>query len=472
MPTVHDSQFNPKLTCPEIACMVPHGTMIDLDEGERLFEEGEPENDFYVVDSGRIQITKVIGGQQTVLLEHGAGEFTGALSMFTGAPSIATAYAMVKSRVLRIDVEGFKAILTECSDVAITLLSTMAIRLPEATLLVQQRDKLASLGRMAAGLAHELNNPAAAAMRASNQMADILARMQRHALDLGAVCLDDDRREWLRGFEDRCLDDLSRGAPLDTLERSDREEAVAEWLDAEGVEDPYEHALAFVDAGIGPKDLDDLRDRLGAAAVRHAAPWLSTTIRAAENLRSISDASSRISGLVNSVKEYSYLDQAPLQEVDIRAGLDSTLTMLGHKLKGIAVKRDYAGDLPRIIAFGGELNQVWTNLIDNAADALEGHGELILQTRRDGEHIVVSIIDSGPGIPDDIKDRVFEPFFTTKPVGKGTGLGLDVAYRTVVHRHAGDLTLTSRPGCTRFDVRLPSVPPAPGSPLVPDGLRS
>jgi len=455
MATVRDSVFNPKLTCRQISCMVPLGMMIDLEPGEQLFDEGEPEHHFYVVVDGRIQVTKLIGGKQTVLLEHTEGEFTGALSMFTGALSIASAHAMEKSRVLRIDVEGFKGTLTQCADIAITILSTMAIRLPEATLLVQQREKLASLGRMAAGLAHELNNPASAAKRASSQMSDVLARMQRHALDLGAVCLNAERREWLAGFEARCLKDLSCGTKLNTMERSDREEAIVEWLEEEGVDDPYEHAMAFVNAGIGPEDLDELRVQLGDAAVPHAVPWLSSTIQAEENLQSIAESSSRISSLVNSVKEYSYMDQAPRQDVDIRSGLESTLTMLGHKLKGITVTRDYAPELPRVPGFGSELNQVWTNLIDNAADALGGHGELTLQTRRDGDHVTVAVIDNGPGVPKEIQQRIFEPFFTTKPVGKGTGLGLDVAYRTVIDRHLGDMTLISQPGCTRFEVRLP-----------------
>jgi signal transduction histidine kinase len=307
--------------------------------------------------------------------------------------------------VLKVDTDGFKSVLSVCSDVAMILLSAMALRGPEVTLLVQQREKLAALGTMAAGLAHELNNPAAAAIRASRQMQETLSKLQRDALALGSVCFNPVQRDAL--------------------------------------------------SGIRPNDLQDLKEQIGPKGLSSAVRWLASTVEASALLRDIGNATSRISNLVHAVKEYSYMDQAPWQDVDIHAGLDSTVTMLGHKLKGVTVIRDYADDLPRVPGFGSELNQVWTNLIDNAADAVAGKGEVTLSTRRDGDCAIVTVSDNGPGIPPDIRERVFEPFFTTKPVGQGTGLGLDIAYRTVVLRHKGNLEVFSEPGRTRFVVTLP-----------------
>jgi signal transduction histidine kinase len=458
MPTEHDTLLFPKLTCAQIACMYPFGRMIDLAEGERLFMEGEKEDSFYVVVDGRVKVTKRIAGQEMVLAVHETGGFSGALSMFMGTPSIASAYATQASRVLKVDIDGFKSVLSVCSDVAMILLSAMALRGPEVTLLVQQREKLAALGTMAAGLAHELNNPAAAAIRASRQMRETLSKLQRDALALGSVCFNPAQRDALYGFEARCLSGLDGEKRLSTMERSDREEELGDWLDAENVEDAWNYAIAFVDAGIGPKDMQELKDQIGPKGLSCAVRWLASTVEASALLRDIGNATSRISNLVQAVKEYSYMDQAPWQDVDIHAGLDSTVTMLGHKLKGVTVVRDYADDLPRVPGFGSELNQVWTNLIDNAADAVGGKGEITLRTRRDGNNLFVTVADNGPGIPPEVRDRVFEPFFTTKPVGKGTGLGLDIAYRTIVQRHKGNLEVLSEPGNTRFVVSLPLTP--------------
>jgi signal transduction histidine kinase len=249
---------------------------------------------------------------------------------------------------------------------------------------------------------------------------------------------------------------MAAAAPLSPLARSDRTDTVAAWLDARGVADAWDVAPALVDAGLDVPWLEGLAARVPPGALDAAMAWLAATTTANQLIELVERSSERISELVRAVKEYSYMDQAPKQEIDIHDGLENTLIMLGYKLKhGVTVVRDYDRTLPRLCAYGGELNQVWTNLIDNAVDAMRGRGELRVRTARDNGSVLVEIGDSGAGIPPDVQPRIFEPFFTTKEVGAGTGLGLDVVWRIVVNRHHGSVRVESVPGDTRFQVRIP-----------------
>jgi PAS domain S-box-containing protein len=321
--------------------------------------------------------------------------------------------------------------------------------------LARYLEKMAALGKLSAGLAHELNNPAAATLRAAGQMRQQLTELEALAMRLSQQDLDE--AAWLRLREAReaCADSNAL-ADLGPLERADREDAVTGWLSEHGIDDGWELAPGLVAAGLDESGLEELAAAFPAAALANALSWISHSRAATELLETIATSARSISDLVGAVKEYSYMDRAPEQEVDIHDGLENTLRILDHKLKaGTRLVRDFDRSLPRVVVLASELNQVWTNLIDNAIDAAGPEGEVRIRTFRDGDRIAVEIADNGGGIPAEIQSRIFDPFFTTKDVGRGTGLGLDVARRIVVERSGGELDFQSMPGDTRFWVRLP-----------------
>ena len=278
---------------------------------------------------------------------------------------------------------------------------------------------------------------------------------QRLTLALHQLGLDAAQRAWLAGLQDR------RPPALDPLAQSDAEDDLSAWLEARGVEDGWRMAPTLVGAGLSLRELETLPGGLAPAALSTLLAYLEATLAATALAGEVEVSAQRISTLVKAVKDYSYMDQAPLQQVDLHEGLENTLSILGHKLRGgIVVKRAYDRTLPRVCAYGSELNQVWTNIIDNAVDAMDGRGTLTISTARDGDSATVRIADSGPGMPPEVQARIFEPFYTTKGVGQGTGLGLDISFRVVVNRHHGDIGVESRPGGTRFTVRLPLTQPS------------
>jgi signal transduction histidine kinase len=342
--------------------------------------------------------------------------------------------------------------------------------------MLRQQDKLATLGRLSAGMAHELNNPAAAAQRGAGQLRDALRTLQDALMAVGAggaggAGLSEPQTALLRQLQDTAAQRAAEPVALGMLERSDRESTLQSWLQRHGVARAWEVAPALVDAGFVPDDLAPVAAAFAAPQVGPVLTWLGATATALALVTQIGHGAGRIAELVQALKSYSYMDQAPVQAVDVHQGLDSTLVMLRSKLKQLEIRREYTPDLPRIQAYGGELNQVWTNILDNAADVLskmegpDGKGVITVRTRQDDGHVVVEIEDNGPGIPEALQDRLFEPFFTTKPPGQGLGLGLNISHTIVCQRHKGELSVTSRPGRTVFTATLP-VAPAPAPPAA------
>jgi len=324
----------------------------------------------------------------------------------------------------------------------------------EATL--RQSEKLATLGKLSAGMAHELNNPATAAQRGAARIGDQFAGLLRSGLALSKRGLGDASIQALGSAIEALPERVRQDARLDPLERSDREAELEGWLDRQGVDEPWEAASTLVSVGHDVASLESWIAHFEPDQITAAFGWLVGSAAILSLVREIDEGAGRISEIVRALKSYAYLDQAPVQMVDLHEGLDNTLVILRSKLRhGIAVRREYAADLPAIEAHGSELNQVWTNIIDNAIDAMDGEGEITLRTRRDGQCVVVEIEDSGPGIPPDLQTRIFDPFVTTKPPGQGTGLGLNITHNIVVHRHAGRISVNSQPGTTKFEITLP-----------------
>jgi signal transduction histidine kinase len=326
-------------------------------------------------------------------------------------------------------------------------------------LMLRQSEKLATLGTLAAGIAHELNNPAAATQRAAEQLRDVSARVEEASVRLRTLHLTVPAQEALRSLQQQARERAGAPGDLDALGRADREAAVESWLEERGARDAWRIAPALADHGLDPAALSRLAAVFEGEALVAALEWVAGWSAAYTLLHEIGQGSARISEIVGALKSYSYLGQAPAQTVDLREGLDSTLVILRNKLKaGISVHRDYGADVPKVPAHGSELNQVWTNLLDNAADAMDGRGEINIRTRREDGWAVVEIEDNGPGIPEEIAPRIFDPFFTTKPPGKGTGLGLSTSFSIVTQKHGGEIRVKSRPGLTRFTVKLPIEP--------------
>lgn len=468
MATTREERLFPRLTEEQLELLKPYGLEISVAPGQVLFEEGEPSAAFYAILAGEVRITKKVAGGDQLLRLHSPGEFTGEIAMLTGAPNIATGRVITPGRLLKIEASVLQQAFADHPTIASVILSAMAQRRPEAEDLTRQREKMAALGMMAAGLAHELNNPASAARSASTQLEASFRKQQETALRMCQVGVSQEHYDAIVAFMGVAKERLVNSEPLDPMTQSDREEALIEWFDARDFENGWELAPVFVSAGVTAEELESFAEKIKPEALRKTLEWCEATLSIKQLLYEIESSTVRISDIVKAVKEYSYMDQAPLQEMDVHAGIENTLTILNYKLrkKQITVEREFASDLPTLCAFGSELNQVWTNLLDNAIDALQDQPEprtIHIRTRAKTDSVYVEISDNGPGIPPEIQSRIFEPFFTTKPVGKGTGLGLDIAYRIIVLRHQGDIQVTSEPGNTRFGVCLPISPDTNGA---------
>ena len=437
------------LTDEQVALLAPFGIERRLEVGELLFDENATVNSLYVVLDGQICIYRLEGKQENEIGTHLPGEFTGGLAVLTGKRSIHRARATSPSRVLEIDSSAFYRMAAEVPDVAEVFISRLASRLRETQRAFRQQEKMAALGKLSAGLAHELNNPAAAAQRAADQLRQATREAQLLALEHDGRISAAGRAALARLLSEA----EANRASLDALALSDREDELCDWLDGRGFEEAWELAPTLA-ASFEAQRLEDLAAEIGDEPLKDAVGWLAATLELTGLAADVSRCAARISELVGAMKRYTYMDRAATGEVDIREGIDDTLAVLSHKLGSLSVTREYEEGLPAVRANGSELNQVWTNLIDNAADAVDGRGRIGIRVFRDEGYVVVEVSDSGPGIPRHVRDRIFEPFFTTKDVGEGSGLGLDVV-RRVVSGHGGEVSLRSEPGETTFRVQLP-----------------
>ena len=427
-----------------------------LAPGDLLFRQGERASAFHVVLEGSLETTREVAGEDVLMLTHGPGGYLSAMALLTDTPYRGTTRAVADTLVFELDGDELRRLAFTHPALVRAFLPTIESVSGAVKGLDRDREKLLAVGQLAAGLAHELNNPAAAAARAVATLREYERQRQAAFAQIAGTGAPAERLAALAALGAAATDATGSAERLDPLARSDREQELAEALQRRGVADAFEIASVLTEAGLGGEWVDRVAEGVGdgglATGLRFVGACAGTRVLLAE----LEEATTRISDLVDAVRGYSYLDQAPRQTVDVHGGLEDTLSLLGHKLreKQVEIVRDLDPALPGIEASGMELNQVWTNLIDNAIDALGTGGRLTVRTSRQGERVCVEIADDGPGIPPEQQARVFDAFFTTKPVGQGTGLGLDIAQRIVI-RHHGELRLRSEPGDTRFQVLLP-----------------
>ncbi|MGH3788550.1 MAG: ATP-binding protein [Pseudonocardiaceae bacterium] len=449
------------LTDTQLDWIGEHGEMIDVGDGEIVITEGDPARCFYVLLSGTLQMTRRVAGDEVEITRTDQrGVYFGATQFYLGDQVDQSYGASVRALsacvFLALPSREFNEMFRRWYPMAVHLLQGMFVGISNANALVGQRERLLALGKLSAGLTHELNNPAAAAARAADTLRERLGGMRHKLAMLAEGRLDRGQLRTLTALQDRFVQVGRRVPALTALQAGDLEDELADWLDDHGITQGWDLAPVFVAGGLRVSELEQVVSAVAPESWEGALRWLAYTVDTENLLREIGDAVGRITALVAAAKQYSQLDRAPYQDIDLHEGLDATLVMLARKLgDGIRIVKDYDREIPAVPAYPAELNQVWTNLIDNAADAMHGEGTLTVRTARDSEYALVEIGDTGPGVPPEIAKRIFEPFFTTKPVGRGTGLGLDVSWRVVVNRHHGDLTLRSQPGDTRFQVRLP-----------------
>src|SRR5215469_4718237 len=448
----------------ELADLRARSSEIVLAPGELLFDEDDVADAVWVLAEGELAITKMMQGDETIVDHLSPGAFLGEISLLTQSPAGHRARAKDTARLLRIPAAVFSDLLKSCPAVSVTVLRTMAERVRRIAHLLQQRERMAGLGMMAAGLAHELNNPAAAAKRAATLLKEQMAALEPLAQRMVSRSWSPAEVALLRQLATVTEESDQATRDLDALTRSDREDEVGRWLDAHGVARAWELAPVLVDRGVTVEVLESVMRGCDPSTVSDALAWAERMAAMRQILEEVEGSTTRIAQIVKAVKAYSYADTTSLRIADIHEALDISLTILGHKLRdvGATVERKYDRSLPPIQTYGAELGQVWTNLLDNAADAIAMDGaktgarggRIIVRTTADQGGIRVEITDSGPGIPADVLPRIFDPFFTTKGAGKGTGLGLEIAKR-IVARHGGTIDATSSPGATQFAVWLP-----------------
>ena len=430
-----------------------------------VYTEGDPATCFYVLLDGGVVMSRRVGSDDVeVTRTVSPGVYAGAFNAYLGdrVPQVYNGSLRVTTptRFFVLDAADFAWMMNEWFPMAVHMLEGLIFGTKNTQQAIGQRERLLALGSLSAGLTHELNNPAAAAVRATSALRERVAGMRSKLRMIAAGPYDRAALEALVRLQEDAAERVSKAPALSPMEASDREDQLGDWLESHGISGGWEIAANFVQAGLDIDWLEQVAATVGGQTCEGAMRWLNYTVETELLMNEIEDSTNRISVLVGAARQYSQLDRAPYRVIDVHELLDSTLLMLGRKLDGITVVKDYDRSLPEIPVYAAELNQVWTNLIDNAVQAMDGHGTLTVRTALDRDQLLVEIGDTGPGVPPEIRERIFEPFFTTKPVGEGTGLGLDISWRVVVNKHHGDLQVESVPGDTRFRVHLPLTAPA------------
>jgi signal transduction histidine kinase len=444
------------LPADQLEWLAEHIQIMNFQAGEIVGREGDPLDYLIVILEGEI-VGQRGGGSDEILYRGIVGKVAGLLPYSRLTQFGGTTRAVRATRIAALHRDHFPEMLKNIPLLGQRLVSIMADRIREATRSETQRDKLMALGKLSAGLAHELNNPAAAAQRATASLRETLETVRDASIRLASRALTAEQRETILHFERKA--GLTSTISIDPLAQNDREESIVEWLEARRVPDAWKIAPAIADTCVEIPKLEELASQIGDEVLGDALTRIASLLTIAKLIGEIEISTKRISDLVRAIKEYSYMDQAAMKEIDLHQGLENTLTILHHQLKGgVKVIREYDQSLPPICAYGGELNQIWTNLMANAIEAMHGNGELRVRTTRDLDRVLVEIGDNGPGIPPDVLPHIFDPFFTTKDVGEGTGLGLDTVAR-IIRNHHGEIRVSSHPGNTRFQVYLPIIQP-------------
>jgi signal transduction histidine kinase len=430
-----------------------------------VYTEGDPATCFYVLIEGAVLTSRKVGEDEVEIGRTSQrGVYGGAYNAYLG-DRVPQTYqnsmrATEPSRFFVLGADCFAEIVRDWFPMAVHLLEGLFFGGQAQRAVIGQRERLLALGSLTAGLTHELNNPAAAAVRATASLRERVAGMRGKLRLLATGKFERADLESLIELQQRAVEKVAKAPELDPLATSDAEDELSDWLEDRGIRDGWQLAPTFVQAGLDVEWLEKVQACVGDQMLEPALRWLNYTVETELLMNEIEDSTTRVSTLVGAAKQYSQLDRAPFQVVDVHDLLTSTLLMMSAKIgKGVQVVKDFDRSLPPIPAYPSELNQVWTNLIDNAVQAMDGSGTLTIRTARDGDCVLIEIGDTGPGVPPEIQKRIFEPFFTTKPVGQGTGLGLDISWRIVVNKHHGDLRVESVPGDTRFQVRLPITGP-------------
>ncbi|MEU6697595.1 ATP-binding protein [Pseudonocardia sp. NPDC046786] len=449
-----------KLADEQLTALCEQGR-VELHQPGPVYTEGDAATCFFVLIEGAVVISRR-SGSEDVEVERTSqrGVYAGAWTAYLGdrVPQVYgnSLRVTVPSRFYVLDAEKLAVLMQAWFPMALHLLEGLFFGIKNTQQAVAQRERLLALGSLSAGLTHELNNPAAAAVRATATLRERVAAM-RHKL--GLIAAGPYQRadlETLMRLQEDAADRVGKAPDLSPIEAGDAEDAVGEWMEDQRIAGAWDVTPNFAAAGIDVDWLEQVRASVPEPLLESAVRWLNYTVETELLMNEIADSTTRMSTLVGAAKQYSQMDRAPYQTVDVHDLLKSTLVMLGGKFgDGVTLVKDFDRSLPPISVYAAELNQVWTNLIDNAVQAMDGHGTLTVRTGRDGDRLLVEIADTGPGVPEEIRSRIFEPFFTTKAVGEGTGLGLDISWRIVVRRHHGDLRVLSEPGNTRFQVLLP-----------------
>jgi signal transduction histidine kinase len=455
----------------QLAWLSEKGAVQHIEAAHDVYCEGDPATHFVVLLAGTVSlIRRVHGDDVEVTRTSQRGVYGGAMQAYLGerVPQVYanSLRAITDASVFAVPAEAFATAMREWFPMAMHLLEGLFFGMRSSQTLVGERQRLLALGSLSAGLTHELNNPAAAAVRATAVLRERVTGMRHKLAMIADGRLDGRRLHALVELQEAAVKRAASAPKLSPLETSDAEDAIGDWLEERDFAGAWDLAGTLVAGGVDIAWLDQIAGAVGPDNLEPAIRWLGYTVDTELLMGEIDDAVTRISSLVAAAKEYSQLDRAPHQTVDVHDLLDATLVMLTAKIgSGIRVVKEYDRSLPPVPAYPAELNQVWTNLIDNALFAMHGEGTLTLRTTQEGDRLVVEIGDTGPGIAPEIRPRIFEPFFTTKPVGEGTGLGLDISYRIVVHKHHGDIRVESRPGDTRFRVMLPLTEEPPDVPF-------